>query len=81
MYFKPINDEIQRVFNNLTKVNATIITPRIALDIGRNKNLKQLRKNDNLFIAHDRKKNKSLIYLPPHVKVKPYKNGFKIEFF
>ena len=76
--FFPKNKEIEHIFDRLTHYPGVSIDTRLALDIGRHKEIKFLRKNNLVFIANDRKRHKSIIFFPPNVKVKKKDdtNGF-----
>lgn len=74
----PKSKEIENIFDRLVKNGATELKPRLALDISRCKKIRYLREKNNIFIGLDRIKHKSIIYLPPSIKV--LKKGKKFFF-
>lgn len=79
MFIKPKSKEIEKIFDRLVKHTATSVSTRTAIDLARNKKIRYLRSIDNIFIGNDRIKNKSIIYIPPNVKLK--KKDDKFLFF
>ena len=78
MYLTPKSKEVERIFDRLMKFPVVKVDPRIAMDISRYKKIRFLRSNDNIFIGEDRAKHKSIIFIPPSVKLS--KNNGKFFF-
>ena len=78
MFFKPKKPEIENVFERLMRDNAAVIDTRLAMDLGRNKVIRELRRNNNFFIGSDRNKHKSVVYCS--FKIKRKGNKFFFEF-
>jgi len=75
--------EIERAFKRLTKQSATTLDPLLSPRLCRNKNIKQFRTNGDIFIGKDRRKNKTIVFLPEKKVVElgffKGKTRFKIE--
>jgi len=78
--FVPKNKEVQEVFERITKYPTIRIDPKLAQTISRHKKIRYLREYDYIYIGMDRIKGKSIISLPPSVKVKKNKNGFIFKY-
>ena len=76
---KTFNEEFIRLFDELIEDNIAFIEPLLARDIGRMSIIKELRNNDLIFIAHDRKKHKTLIHLDKNVRIRRERNDFFFE--
>ena len=81
IYFNPCNPEIEKIFNRLIQYPGVTIDRNIARNISRYKTIRLLREKNNIYIARDTNKNKTLLFFPPNVKIEKYKNGFKFEIF
>jgi hypothetical protein len=80
IYFNPHNPEIEKIFNRLTKNQATLISnSRLATDFSRHKAIRRLREKNHIYIGYDRQKHQSIVFFPPNVKCK--KNQKKGYFF
>jgi len=78
MYYKATNKEMERIWDRLTKFNVAILSSKQAQIIGRNKNIRQLRKNGDIHIANDRYAHKSIVYIPTIINLS--KKGMKYYF-
>jgi len=80
MYFFPKDDNIRKVLERLARDSYSIIDSKLAQDFGRNGVIRDLRRRDNIFISHDKKKHRTVIALPYNVRVRKKKNGFWFDF-
>jgi len=78
--FIPKNKEVKEVFDRITKYPVVRIDPKLAQTISRHKKIRYLREYDYIHFGLDRIKSKSIISLPPNVKIKKNKNGFIIKY-
>lgn len=80
IFFIP-KPEFLPALDRLMKHHATIIDNKLAQDLCKFKEMRFLRQNlDSLYVAPDRRKNMSIIYLKPNIKIRKKGNGFFFEF-
>jgi len=77
---KTANKEIEDLFNRLSKYPIIRVPPDIGMSLGRNKKIRYLREKDLIFLGQDRNKRKSIVGIPPKVKIKRVNGGFSFEF-
>lgn len=73
----PKDDEIKRIFDNLSRVLAVPTKPKNACTLGKIKYVQLLRKKDLIYIGWDNSKRKSIIYRKPELKIEKIGNGYK----
>jgi hypothetical protein len=77
--FKPPNKTTEKILERLMLDKSVKIDTRVAVDFGRIKRIRELRELDKVFIAHDSKKRKSIIFFDG-VKPRKEKNGFYFDY-
>jgi hypothetical protein len=77
--FVPPNNEVDKILERLQIKPSIKIEPKKAISFGRHKKIRELRKLDHIFIAHDTKKKKSIILLDG-VKLRKEDNGYYFDF-
>lgn len=82
MYQLPRVKEFQKIYEDLMRRNAAIVPPNISRKFGQHSIISSLRNSRDpvIYIASDRRINKSIITLNPRTKIRKNKNYFYIDF-
>ena len=76
MSFLPKDKDVEKIFDRLTRYPVVRIDPRLTQAISRHKKIRYLRNLDYIYFGMDRIKSKSIIGLPPQIKLKKENGHF-----
>jgi len=81
LYWKRPDPKYERILERCMKYPGMQISTRVAIDLGRNRIMRQLIDDDKAFIGNNRRRRKSIIFFPPNVKIRRGDDGFWFDFF
>jgi len=79
VYIFPKKEEMQKVLMRLTKNNSIPIDSKLARDFCKYDAVRILREKDKMYIGSDPRKNKSIIYMKPSIKIEQRGKRFFIK--